>query len=135
MRQFFVVFAALLIFPQRIFAALVINEFLPAPSSGNSEWVEFFNPDTSSEDLSNYYFDDDTNFDSDSGSSGKITLSGLLASSATCFLDLSTYLNNNGDIPTIFKLDGALIDSYQYASSSADKSYSRAPDGGSWQVN
>ncbi|MDP1721758.1 MAG: lamin tail domain-containing protein [Candidatus Gottesmanbacteria bacterium] len=122
-------------FPPRAFAAVVINEFLPAPSSGNVEWIEFYNTEPSSEDLSNYYFDDDTNFDSDSGSSGRLAISGLLLSSATCYVELSTYLNNNGDTPTIFKLDGSLIDSYQYASSSADKSYARVPDGGSWQVN
>src|SRR3989344_1796394 len=122
-------------FLQKISAAVVINEFLPAPPSGNPEWVEFYNTDASSEDLSTYYFDDDTNFDSDSGSSGKIVLSGLLSSSATCYIELSTYLNNDGDTPTIFKLDGSVIDSYQYASSSADKSYARVPDGGSWQIN
>ncbi len=121
--------------PQSIKASVVINEFLPAPSSGNSEWVEFYNSDQSVEDLSNYYFDDDTSFDSDSGSSGKVALSGLLSSTLTCNLDLSSFLNNNGDVPTIFKLDGGIIDSYQYASSSADKSYSRIPDGGTWQIN
>ena len=112
----------------------MINEFLPNPSSGNSEWVEFYNSGPLSIDLSDYYFDDDTSFLSDSGSSPKVALSGLLPSLTTCYLNLSTVLNNNGDIPTLFKTDGSIVDTYQYTQTTVDKSYSRIPDGGDWQT-
>lgn len=121
-------------FVKLTFAAdIVINEFLPNPPSGSPEWVEFYNTTNSTVDLSDYYFDDDTNFDSDSGSSAKIALAGLLPSFQTCFWELSSYLNNNGDSPSIFKIGNTVImDTYTYSSSSAGLSYSRMPDGGSW---
>lgn len=111
---------------------IVLNEFIANPQSGESEWVEFYNTTNSTIDLSDYYFDDDTDFNSDSGSSAKIALAGLLPSFQTCFLELSSYLNNNGDSPSIFKSGNILVDSYSYSSSSAGLSYSRIPDGGSW---
>ncbi len=114
---------------------LVINEFLPKQSEGIPEWVEFYNSGTSVIDLSDYFFDDDTDFNSDSGSSGKVAISGLLNPQATCYWELTTYLNNNGDTPTLFKTDGSSIDSYQYTQTETDKSYSRVPDGGEWQIN
>lgn len=114
-----------------------INEFLPNPSSGSPEWVEFYNSADISVDLSDYYFDDDINFDSDSGSSAKIALSGVLPALQTCYWELSSYLNNNGDSPTLFKVQSGIatsVDTYTYASSSAGLSYSRVPDGGSWVI-
>jgi len=109
-------------------AQVVINEFFPK----STEWVEFYNKGSSTEDLSNYFFDDDTDFNSDSGSSNKFNLSGLLPGGGLCFREMSSYLNDSGDSPTLFALNGDILDSYTYASSSADKSYSRIPDGGSW---
>lgn len=116
-------------------AAVVINEFLPAPSSGNKEWVEFYNPDSSTVDLSDYFFDDDTDFQSDAGSSAKIPVAGLLGSTSTCYWEMSTYLNNNGDTPTLFNTAGTTIDSYAYTKTTTDKSYARVPDGGEWQAD
>lgn len=129
-----VIFALfILLFPSPIFAAdVVINEFLP---NASQEWVEFYNTIDSQVDLSNYFFDDDKDFNSDSGSSAKIPLSGLLSSHSTCYVDLSSFLNNNGDSPTLLKLDGNIEDTYTYASSSADRSYARVPDGGNWQMD
>jgi hypothetical protein len=114
-------------------AQIVINEFLP---NSSQEWVEFYNTGSNTEDLSNYFFDDDTDFNSDGGNSAKVPLSGILTSLETCYLDLSTYLNNNGDSPTLFKIDQSQQDSYNYDNSTTpDKSYSRIPDGGSWQTD
>ena len=125
----------LLMWTSPVWAAVAINEFLPAPSSGNKEWVEFYNPDSSTIDLSDYFFDDDSDFQSDSGSSGKIAIAGLLAPTSTCYWDLSTYLNNNGDTPTLFNTAGTTIDSYTYTKTTTDKSYVRVPDGGEWQAD
>lgn len=121
------------LFVSPVFAAeMLINEFLP---NASQEWVEFYNNTDSQADLSNYFFDDDKDFNSDSESKPKISLSGLLSSHATCYLDLTLFLNNSGDSPTLFKLDATIEDTYTYASSSADKSYARVPDGGNWQVD
>lgn len=120
------------LFPPQVSAQVLINEFLP---NSSQEWVEFYNAGSSTEDLSNYYFDDDTNFDSDAGSSAKIPLSGLLPTLSMCYLDLSTFLNNNGDFPTVFKIDKTQIDTYFYTTTTSDKSYSRVPDGGSWAMD
>jgi hypothetical protein len=134
----FIVFLFFLHFANPAFALdLIINEFLSNPSSGSQEWVEFYNTSNSSIDMSDYYFDDDTNFDSDSGSSTKIALSGILPTLQACYWELSGYLNNNGDFPTLFKAQNeasTLIDTYAYASSSAGFSYARVPDGGSWSI-
>lgn len=120
----------LFLFATPIKGQVVINEFVP---NASQEWVEFYNSGASEENLSDYFFDDDTDFNSDSGSSQKVQLSGLLSPSSTCYKDLSTFLNNDGDTPTLFKSDGSNIDSYSYSNTTPDKSYSRIPDGGVWQ--
>ena len=126
---FFVLFIFFLN-PSLVRAELMINEFLP---NSSQEWVEFYNPDTSSIDLSSYFFDDDTDFNTDIGSA-KRQLLGILDVGMTCYLNLSTYLNNDEDTPTLFKTDGSTIDSYYYSATVSDKSYSRIPDGGSWSL-
>jgi len=129
---FLAVILSFFVFPPFALAQVIMNEFVP---NSSQEWVEFYNSNSLTEDLSNYYFDDDTNFDSDSGSSQKISLSGLLSSLSTCYLDLNTVLNNNGDNPTLFKMDGSTVDTYSYTTTTSDKSYSRTPDGGDWQID
>ena len=117
-------------FPKPVFAEVVINEFLPKSSQ---EWVEFYNKGPLTEDLSNYFFDDDNDFNSDSGSSPKFKLAGILAPGTTCYWNVNSYLNDNGDTPTLFYSDGNLVDSYSYTTTVTDKSYSRIPYGGDWQ--
>lgn len=123
-----------LVFWRSVRAEVKINEIHPAPN-GETEWVEFYNDSSSSANLSNYFFDDDTSFDSDSGSSSKIALSGILLPQMDCFLELSNYLNNSGDVPSLFYIDGTLVDSYSYTKATVGKSYSRIPDGGEWQID
>jgi hypothetical protein len=115
------------------FASVVINEFMPNPAgSDTGEWVEFYNTSSSSADLSDYFFDDDTSFDTDGGSA-IIVLSGILPGASTCFWELSSYLNNTGDSPTLFAAGGETVDSYSYTATQDDKTFARVPDGGSWQ--
>lgn len=131
-------FVVSIIFVPSVYADvnLLINEFLPRPSTGNPEWVEFYNAGSSSIDLSDYYFDDDTNFDSDSGSSTKVALSGILPTSQSCYWELPSYLNNNGDSPSLFKIgESAAVDTFTYTESQTDFSFARVPDGGQWQSN
>lgn len=133
-RCFFVLLITIpaLIFPRTVLAQVVINEFLPKASQ---EWVEFYNKGSVVEDLSNYFFDDDTDFTYDSGSSQKFQLAGLLTPQTTCYITLNSYLNDSGDFPSLFFLDTTLVDSYSYKDTTQDRSYSRIPDGGDWQTN
>ena len=114
-----------------VFASVVINEFMAHPSSGNSEWVEFYNPD--SLDLTSYFIDDDTSFSSDSGSSTKKSLSATTSSSTYPTIDLSSILNNSGDFVVLFDNSGNIIDQYQYTSDpGTDIAFGRSPDGGNF---
>lgn len=123
-------FLITLISPQKVNAQLLINEFSPK----NPEWVEIINVGSSEINLSGYYFDDDSDFNSDSGNSTKVLLNGLFQPNNLCFIDLNSYLNDGGDTPTLFASNGDILDSYIYSSSSANLSYSRVPDAGVWQV-
>lgn len=111
---------------------ILINEFLPR---SNQEWVEFYNKGEVTEDLSKYFFDDDNDFESDAGSSKKFQLAGFLPPKTTCYWDLNNYLNDNGDNPTLFDSNGNIVDSYFYAKTVLDRSYSRVSDGGEWQAD
>lgn len=126
------IFFLCLFSPKIVLAQVVINEFQPKP---NPEWVEFYNISGSEINLGGYYFDDDTDFSSDISSSAKFKLQGILSPNALCFWEMNSYLNDGGDSPTLFASNGDLVDTYTYASSSAGLTYSRVPDGGSWQVN
>jgi len=124
-------FALFLHAAKSAYASVKINEFLAHPSSENKEWVEFYNPDNI--DLSTYYLDDDTDFNSDSGSSGKKSLSTYNNSSSIYpFLEFDSFLNNSGDYVVLFSSDGTVIDQYQYLDDpGTDTSIGRSPDGSS----
>lgn len=112
---------------------VVINEFLPDPTSPATEWVEFYNP--SLLDLSSYYIDDDLSFEDDTGSSSKKSLATVnIDDQVYPYIDLSTAIfNNSGDFVVLFDNQGAVVDQYQYTSSvGKDKSIGRSPDGGGW---
>lgn len=121
-----------LMFPfQKAFAInnVFINEFVAHPSTGNKEWVEFYNPDGIS--ISNYWIDDDTDFVSDSGSSTKKSLSTLINSNPLRpYIELSSMLNNDGDHVVLFDNLGNILDQYEYVSDPGeDTAIGRSPDG------
>lgn len=92
-----------------------INEFLAHPNSGNQEWVEFYNPDST--DLSPYFLDDDTDFANDDGNSNKKSLSAINNSSPLYpYIEFGSFLNNDSDFVVLFASDGSIVDQYQYAS-------------------
>lgn len=126
---FFIIFLALL-FPQNVFAAdsPLINEAIVHPSSGNEEWVEIYNP--AQEDLSNYWIDDDINFNDDAGSSNKKQLVGVGAAVYIVFTLSSAIFNNSGDHIVLFNQVGEVIDQYEYDSDpGVDISLGRSPNG------
>ena len=91
-----------------------VNEFFAHPSTGNKEWVEFYNLDNI--DLSAYYLDDDLDFVNDSGSSSKKSLSSIDNSSTSPYptFEFDSFLNNSGDFVVLFDPNGTIIDQYQY---------------------
>ncbi len=132
---FIVIFFLTINLTKTAFASLYINEIYPAPATDEYEWVEFYNQASISADLSDYIFDDDPDFDSDSGNGIKIPLLGILGQNSACYWKLSNYLNNSGDKPTLFQNNGTLIDTFTYSTTKMGKSYSRIPDGGNWQID
>lgn len=109
-------------------STLKINEFSAHPSSGNKEWVEFYNP--GNVDLATYYLDDDTDFNSDSGTSAKKSLAGYNNTSPEYpFLEFSSYFNNSGDWVVLFDQNGAIIDQFQYTQDpGTDVTIGRSPN-------
>ena len=108
-------------------AQVVINEFSVTP---NPEWVEFYNASSSAEFIKNYWLDDDTNFNDDSGTSSKKQLTGLNTSNSTYpYIEINSFLNNSGDYVVLFDPGGNLINQYQYTSNPGDNvSIGRSPD-------
>lgn len=108
-------------------ANAVINEFVP---NSSQEWVEFYNASSSAEYLKSYFIDDDLNFDSDSGSTAKKSLSSLVTGSLSYpYLEFTSMLNNGGDYVVLFDSTGNIVDQYQYTADPGDNiSIGRSPD-------
>lgn len=78
----------ILLSPQKVFAAIYINEF---GSNEDPDWIEIYNSDSSSVDLSLYRLKDNT-------STNKKDLSGTLNGGGYTVFDWSNKLNNSGDV-------------------------------------
>jgi hypothetical protein len=119
-------------FVQKIVASdLVINEFVAVPNAGNPEWVELYNASDSAEYLKSYYLDDDTSFDSDTGSSAKKILTNLNISNPhyPFLVFTSAMLNNDGDSVVLFDPVGTIVDQFTYYDNpGSDVSIGRYPD-------
>ncbi|HSW48128.1 MAG TPA: lamin tail domain-containing protein, partial [Candidatus Saccharimonadales bacterium] len=125
-------FFTLLFFPEiKAYAEnkILINEFVAHPSTGNKEWVEFYNPDSA--DISTYWIDDDTDFANDSGNSAKKNLLTLIKTNPQHpYIELSSVLNNDGDHVVLFDSSGNILDQYEYTTDPGeDIAIGRAPDG------
>lgn len=111
---------------------LVINEVLPASGTKYpKEFIEIYNPTDSAVDLSGYILDDIVG-----GGSSAYTIPSETTIPAKGYFvwETSNYYNNSGDDVTLKSPNGTVIDQYNYSSSSADKSWVRMPDGGSWST-
>jgi hypothetical protein len=116
------------IFPKKVNAQILINEFLPDSAT---EWIEFYNASPSADYIKSYYIDDDPDFLSDSGSSAKKNLTNLNTSNPNFpYFETSSFFNNSGDYVVLFDSLGVTIDQYQYVSNPGqDKTIGRYPDG------
>jgi ribonuclease BN (tRNA processing enzyme) len=108
---------------------VVINEVLPAPSSGY-EWVELYNTTGSSLDLGYCYIDD---LADGGGAPYQIPADTTIAAGGYWTLDRSSYFNNSGDYVRLLMDDAStVLDSYSYGSTGYDRSWYRSPDGDDW---
>ncbi len=109
---------------------ILINEFLPNPSSGN-EWVELYNVTSDPLELTGMWLDDIAN----GGSSPKeIPENTIIPPGGYYVHDMgAAYLNNGGDDVRLLSADqNTVFDSFSYSSSQKGLSYCRQPDGGAW---
>ncbi len=111
-------------------ADVVINEILPAPSSGNPEWIELYNPTSQNIDISGAWIDD---IASGGGSPQQIPANTIIVAGGYYTMDTAAYFNNTGDDARLLLPDGStVVDSYTYGNSSSNRSWYRTPDGGAW---
>lgn len=104
-------------------ASVVINEVYPNPQTGEPEWIELYNPDTTSYDISTWKLQDVLS-----------TPSVLHIFTNNTFIEATSYLtidltsqklNNTADGVILFDQNGSTIDSMNYSSSETNKSWSR----------
>lgn len=120
----FILLFCIFSFPKNVFAALYINEF---SSSSNSDWVEIYNSDSSSVDLTNYIVKD--------ASTNTHNLSGSIDGNSFITFDWNDNLNNNGDTIKL-TLNDNVIDEVVYgangiAAPTGNQTAGRIPDGSS----
>lgn len=111
-----------------VWSNLKINEFVSDPDSGN-EWVELFNPTTSSLDVAGGYICDSRN----TTSTCKV-IGGIILANDWLKIDLLTgsYLNNTGDSVILKNPDGEIVDQIDYAGNNApdkNQALARVDDG------
>ena len=115
---------------QPLVGDVLINEFLPNPSTGN-EWSEIYNTSSDFLDVSGMWLDDIP----DAGSSPKQIPSGTIIAPVGYYVhDMGgAYLNNSGDDVRLLSADQSdIFDSFSYSSTQKGVSYCRQPDGGAW---
>lgn len=113
-----------------------VNEFLMAPSTGGTEWVELHNPGAAPVDVSGFYIDDVA---SGGGAPKQIPAGTVIPAGGRWVMDIASgFLNNTGS-ETVRFLSGTgagevVHDSYSYSLSSTqtDKVFHRNGDGGAW---
>ncbi len=122
----------LVLFTRRSDATLYINEF---NSGSNSDWIEIYNSDSSSVDLSEYILRDSTD-------TNKLELTGTVNGNGFLSFDWNSKLNNEEDsIRLLLKSDESSVDIVSYGNSGAISAPSgiqtggRKPDGsGTWVI-
>ncbi len=108
---------------------LKLNEFLPNPPTGGKEWVEFFNPASTSVNITGSLL-----CDSISSTSSCKTPTGTLPALGWLYFEIGgdSYLNNSGDSVIWKSPSGTIIDRIDYAGSlipGENQSVARVIDG------
>lgn len=120
----------LFIFPLKVSASVMINEFSP---STDSEWIELYNDGDTEIDLSGYLLED-----GNSSKTDDLNLNGILSSKGyIVFTHTEGWLNNSGDTIKLYNnaTPSAIIDQYTYGNVDSTKSVARIPNGSeNWQI-
>ncbi len=105
---------------------VLINEFV---ANSATEWVELYNTTNKTLDLSSHYIDDIAG----GGGTPKLIPSGTTIGPFGYYvMEFSSLLNNGGDDVRFLDPAQATLDSHTYASATAEYSWYRYPDGGTW---
>lgn len=113
-----------------------VNEFLMAPSTGGTEWVELHNPTSSPVDVGGFYVDDVAG---GGGAPKQVPAGTVIPAGGRWVMEFASgFLNNTGS-ETVRFLSGSgasevTHDSYSYTlgSTQTDKVFHRNGDGGAW---
>lgn len=113
-----------------------VNEFLMAPSTGGTEWVELYNPLAAPVDVSGFYIDDVAG---GGGAPKQIPAGTIIPAGGRYVMDIASGFLNNTGAETVRFLSGTganevTYDSYSYSlgSTQTDKVFHRSGDGGAW---
>ncbi len=106
---------------------VVINEYV---ANSATEWVELYNTTSTALDISGHYIDDIAA----GGGSPKVIPAGTVIGPGSYYvLEFSSLLNNGGDdVRFIDPGQTTVLDSTSYGSATAEYSWYRFPDGGTW---
>ncbi|MBP7461282.1 MAG: lamin tail domain-containing protein [Candidatus Delongbacteria bacterium] len=119
--------------------SVVMNEVYSRGTADNPDWIELYNPGSETVDLSGYLI-----YDS-GGKSGSKSKKGIPAGTiipakgyyimVTDTDDESGFgLSSGGETAWLENAAGVLIDSVNFTAMDTNQSYSRIPDGGTWQL-
>ncbi|MDW8328234.1 MAG: lamin tail domain-containing protein, partial [Anaerolineales bacterium] len=115
--------------PQPFPAGVLLNEFLPAPASGASEFIEIINTGEQVVDVSGWQVDD-----VEGGSAPRTLPAGTLLRPGEIRAFEYSGLNNNGDSVRLLYPDGRVADEFAYDDADENISFVRLPDGGEWSA-
>ena len=106
---------------------VLINEFLPAPATGSTEWIELYNAGSVDVDLRGWTIDDAI------GGSAPYVISESLIIKAKEYLvfpesETKIQLNNTSDDVRLLDPDQKLIDSVSYTKTQSNVSWSKVDD-------
>lgn len=106
---------------------VLINEYVA--NSGVTEWVELVNTTANDLDISGYYIDDIAN---GGGSPKAIPANTIIPANGFYVMEFQSFLNNGGDDVRFLDSAQGVLDSTSYSSATAEYSWYRFPDGGTW---
>ncbi|OGY25164.1 MAG: hypothetical protein A2Z11_00055 [Candidatus Woykebacteria bacterium RBG_16_43_9] len=99
-----------------------LSEIFPNPTKGGKEWVELYNPNSSTVDLTGWKLVDAANHSK--------TLSGSVAAKSYKVFEYSSgWLNNGGDILSLVNPSGKLAEKYSFGSSERGEAFAKDATG------
>lgn len=105
---------------------VVINEFV---ANATTEWIELYNTTGNILDISGHYVDD---IPSGGGAPKVIPANTAIAAHGYYVMTFSSFLNNSNDDARFLNPSQVALDSRSYGTTTANYSYYRYPDGGTW---